>query len=157
MVSATRGSTATIGPATLSYQEGRSGFPFFAGGRPRTLTTRSIAVEILPLPRDGRPAVAQIERLRSEYPMDPEGPDADLLITWNRGIDALEHPELGTVGPFPHRRTGRHTSHGFAYFAGPGIEPCDLGDRNALDLTATILALLGREPPKRLAGRPIPI
>lgn len=48
--------TATIGPATLSYQEGRSGFPFFSGGRPRTLTTRPIEVEILPLPREGRPA-----------------------------------------------------------------------------------------------------
>jgi len=48
--------SATIGPATLSYQEGRSGFPFFSGGRPRTLTTRPIEVEILPLPREGRPA-----------------------------------------------------------------------------------------------------
>jgi hypothetical protein len=47
---------ATIGPATLSYQEGRSGFPFFSGGRPRTLTTRPIEVEIVPLPREGRPA-----------------------------------------------------------------------------------------------------
>jgi hypothetical protein len=48
--------TATIGPATLTYSEGRSGFPFFSGGRPRTLTTRPIEVEILPLPREGRPA-----------------------------------------------------------------------------------------------------
>jgi hypothetical protein len=48
--------TATIGPATLSYEEGRSGFPFFSGGRPRTLTTRPIEVEILPLPSEGRPA-----------------------------------------------------------------------------------------------------
>lgn len=47
--------TATIGPATLSYQEGRSGFPFFSGGRPRTLTTRPIEVEIASLPREGRP------------------------------------------------------------------------------------------------------
>lgn len=48
--------TATIGPATLIYEEGRSGFPFFAGGRPRTLTTQPIEVEILPLPNEGRPA-----------------------------------------------------------------------------------------------------
>ncbi len=52
----TKPGTATIGSATLSYREGRSGFPFFSGGRPRTLTTRPIEVEILPLPREGRPA-----------------------------------------------------------------------------------------------------
>jgi hypothetical protein len=108
-------------------------------------------------PRDGRPAVASVERLRSEHPMDPEGPDADLSILWQPGVDALEHPELGTIGPFPQRRTGRTAGHGFAYLSGPAIEPRDLGDRDARDLPPTILARLGHEPPEVLGGRPIPL
>jgi hypothetical protein len=76
--------------------------------------------------------------------MDPAGPDADLIITWNRAIDALEHPRYGVIGPFPFRRTGGHTDRGFAYLVGPGIAQRDLGRRDAMMLTPTIRALLGQ-------------
>lgn len=48
---------------------------------------------------------------------------------------------------------GQHTSNGFAFFAGPGIERADLGERSTLDVTPTILDLLGHEPPPHMAGR----
>jgi hypothetical protein len=74
--------TATIGQATLSYSEGRSGFPFFSGGRPRVLTTRPIEVEVLPLPREGRPA-------------DFEGAVGDFAVSAR--LDADNVPALSPV------------------------------------------------------------
>ncbi|MBM3307368.1 MAG: protein BatD, partial [Candidatus Eisenbacteria bacterium] len=48
---------ATVGPATLVYSEGGGGFGFFATpGRRRQLTTEPIAIEVVPLPQEGRPA-----------------------------------------------------------------------------------------------------
>jgi hypothetical protein len=48
---------ATIGPATLEYAEGGGGFGFFSTpGRTRQLVTEAIAVEVLPLPQEGKPA-----------------------------------------------------------------------------------------------------
>ena len=96
--------------------------------------------------RDGAPAMTNIERRRWNDPLNPHGPDADLVVTWNKAIDAIEHPQFGTIGPFPFRRTGGHTDRGFAYIAGPNIAPCDLGVREALHLTPTIARLLGQKP-----------
>jgi predicted AlkP superfamily phosphohydrolase/phosphomutase len=94
--------------------------------------------------RTGEPVLNGVERRRAADPMNPAGPDADLIITWNRAIDALEHPRHGVIGPFPFRRTGGHTDRGFAYLVGPGIAQRDLGLRDAMMLTPTIRALLGQ-------------
>jgi hypothetical protein len=105
--------------------------------------------------RTGRPAIGNIARLRAGDPYDPEGPDADLLATWSEPSDALEHPRLGMIGPFPFRRTGGHTAQGFAFVAGPSIEPGERGTRSALDLTPTIVSLLGHDPATGIEGRPM--
>jgi predicted AlkP superfamily phosphohydrolase/phosphomutase len=97
-------------------------------------------------PRTHEPVVAEVRRLRDDDPFLPGGPDADLEIVWSHATDSWEHPVAGTIGPFPYRRTGGHSRRGFALVAGPGIEPQDLGERQALDVTATIVALLGRDP-----------
>ena len=106
-------------------------------------------------PRTGRPVVARTWRPRAAAPLAPGGCDADLVIQWSHAFDALEHPRVGLIGPFPFRRTGGHTDRGFAFFSGPGIAPRDLGQWRAIDLPATLAALLGREPPPDLDGRPI--
>ena len=106
-------------------------------------------------PRTGRPAVADVLRVRADDPMDPHGPDGDLVVLWSGAIDAIEHPEAGLVGPFPFNRTGEHSSNGFAFFSGPGIQPADLGTRSAYDLTPTLVSLLGRTPAADLAGTSI--
>jgi hypothetical protein len=49
-------------------------------------------------------------------------------------------------------RTGEHSSNGFAYVAAPGLQPADLGERSALDVTPTILHLLGRPLPDDVSG-----
>lgn len=106
-------------------------------------------------PRTGEPVLAEAIRLR-EHP-DDEGPAADVVLMWAGVADAFEHPQLGTVGPFPYCRTGEHSPTGFSFIAGPGIQPADLGRRPADDLAPTILSLLGRTPDRELAGSPLPV
>ena len=105
--------------------------------------------------RTGAPVVDEITMLRAEDPMDPDGPDADIVVTWAGGADAFVHPDAGVIGPFPFRRTGGHTANGFAYVSGPGIQAGDLGERSALDLTPTLAGLLGGPPQDGFDGRPI--
>jgi predicted AlkP superfamily phosphohydrolase/phosphomutase len=93
--------------------------------------------------RTGRPVVKHIERRRKGDPLSLEGADADLVIGWNPEIDGIEHPRVGAIGPFPYRRTGGHTDHGFAWLSGPGIAAGDFGNQEALELTETIRGLLG--------------
>jgi predicted AlkP superfamily phosphohydrolase/phosphomutase len=100
-------------------------------------------------PRTGRPVVDDIVRLGDE------DPSADLLIVWKDCADALEHPEAGLIGPVLYGRTGSHSPRGFAFIAGRGIPPGDLGERPASDLSPTIVALLGHKPPAGMQGRPL--
>jgi predicted AlkP superfamily phosphohydrolase/phosphomutase len=93
--------------------------------------------------RTGRDVVSNIERRNAADPFAQNAADADLIITWNPQIEAIDHPRLGTIGPFPYRRTGGHTDHGFAWLSGPGIAAQDFGRCEALDLTSTIRCLLG--------------
>jgi predicted AlkP superfamily phosphohydrolase/phosphomutase len=106
-------------------------------------------------PRTGREAVADVTLLRADDPLAAGGPEADIQIVWAEAADAFDHPDVGTIGPFPYRRTGGHSPNGFLFLAGPGIERRDLGEHDSLDVTPTILGLLGREPAGDLEGRPI--
>jgi len=98
-------------------------------------------------PRTGRSVVDDIVRLGDE------DPSADLLIIWKDCADALEHPGAGLIGPVSYGRTGAHSTRGFAFIAGRGIPPGDLGERPVADLTPTIVALLGHESPAGIQGR----
>lgn len=103
-------------------------------------------------PRTGEPAMAEVLRVRAYDPMDPKGPDADLLVVWRSAYDAIEHPATGVLGPVPYMRTGAHTPNGFVLVSGPGIEPQDLGSRPAEDMTPTIVELLGQDRPEGMLG-----
>ena len=98
--------------------------------------------------RTGREVVADVRRLRCDDPMAEDGPDADLEIIFSGATDAWVHPDLGMLGPVPFRRTGSHSSRGFAMIAGPGVNASDLGTHSAFDVTPTVLSLLhGKVPP----------
>ncbi len=95
-------------------------------------------------PRTGELVVSEVER--SPSTSDPRALDssaADLVVVWNAGAAALEHPEYGLIGPLPYRRTGGHTGpFGFAFIDGDGVEPGDRGIASSFDVAATIAALL---------------
>jgi predicted AlkP superfamily phosphohydrolase/phosphomutase len=110
-------------------------------------------------PRTGESIVSELIRLRAGDPFDPDGPDADMLVVFQGGSDAIEHPDLGTIGPFPQERMSIHSSEGWALVAGPGLAPGELGRHPSRALTPTILELLGKtppatSPPSLLAGHP---
>jgi hypothetical protein len=106
-------------------------------------------------PITGALAVADVHRPLSD-PLNAGPTDADLLVTWNGFTLGLTHPELGTIGPFPPRRTGGHTSPwGACFISGPGIDPADLGTRSSFDVIPTIFDLLGSPAPWQLSGEPL--
>jgi predicted AlkP superfamily phosphohydrolase/phosphomutase len=105
-------------------------------------------------PRTGRSAVEHVYRMR-EHPLEPNGPDGDLVVVWSDPADAIVHPDVGMVGPLPFQRTGEHSANGFAFVSGPGVEPADIGSRSAFDVPPTILALLGKPADPAMSGTPI--
>ena len=108
-------------------------------------------------PRTGDPVVEEIQWLDARDALDPERRRyADAIIPWTHPTDAFEHPDVGTIGPFPFNRTGVHHGEGFLWASGPGIVACDLEDQTALNLPPTILRLLDRQTSLPLAGQPIP-
>ena len=103
-------------------------------------------------PRTGETILGEVHRPRAGEPMAADGADCDLLLVWNRAVDAIHHPKVGIVGPVPQVRTGAHNAKGWAMFSGPGITPGQLEERPAVDLPPTILELLGHEPPADMHG-----
>lgn len=106
-------------------------------------------------PRTGEPLVDEVVRLRADDPLAPDGPGADLVVTWRLPADALMHPDAGIVGPFAFPRSGSHTEDGFLLVTGSSIPRVRLEEHPALDVPATLLALLGWPLPGDLGGSPV--
>lgn len=51
--------------------------------------------------RTGEPVLEEVRRARRDDVMAPDGPPADLELVFGEVTDALTHPDVGTVGPFP--------------------------------------------------------
>jgi hypothetical protein len=92
--------------------------------------------------RTGRPVVAEVARPRASAPCAPGGPPADLVVRFAEVVDAVTHPEVGTVGPFPFLRTGEHGTAGFALVAGPAEPDWPDGPFTAQELGPRLLRLL---------------
>lgn len=109
-------------------------------------------------PRTGETLVKKVVQTRqSADDRDPKLPDADLVVIWkDQPADVIEHPELGRMGPVPYRRTGSHRARGFLSVFGPGIEPgSSLPDSHSVDLTPTLLELMGARIPEYMDGKPL--
>ncbi|MGZ4794401.1 MAG: hypothetical protein ACXVJ7_09115 [Acidimicrobiia bacterium] len=109
-------------------------------------------------PRTGHPVTDGIEWFEACTALTPEHRVyADGIVHWTEPIDAFDHPELGTVGPFPLHRTGTHDDVGFVWAAGPGIVAGPREDRPVVDLVPTILRRLDPVATAPPSGELIPI
>ncbi|MEM9624559.1 MAG: nucleotide pyrophosphatase, partial [Pseudomonadota bacterium] len=109
-------------------------------------------------PRTGEPVVKDVVRTRDMGSnRDPNLPPADLVVVWNDvPADVIDHKELGRIGPVPYRRAGSHRGRGFWALQGQGIEEgTEFPLAHAVDLTATIMQLLGAGVPAYMDGKPI--
>ncbi len=105
--------------------------------------------------RTGQPVFVKISRMRSADPFAADGPAADIIAQCGGSVDVIDHPTVGRLGPFPYFRTGSHSVRGFAWVAGEGVRPGEVGDFPALDLPPTLLELLEARPPHALDGEVI--
>ena len=94
----------------------------------------------------GLPMVRDIIRTRkTAFDQPTSAPPADLIVLWQEETptDAIAHPRVGDIGPWPYFRTGGHCSRGFWMASGPGFEPGSrLPDLHACELTALFRQLL---------------
>jgi predicted AlkP superfamily phosphohydrolase/phosphomutase len=119
----------------------------------------SVSLSRLACARSGRPIVDKVIPIRTD-PFDdrPHSNPADLFVLWRDDVatDVVGNPEIGRIGPIPYFRTGGHASAGFACLKGPGIPAGSrLPDHaQVVDLTATVLALMGETIPLYMEGKP---
>jgi predicted AlkP superfamily phosphohydrolase/phosphomutase len=109
-------------------------------------------------PRNGKPVVKEVVRTRtSAQERDPKLPEADLVVIWaEEPADVIEHPRLGRIGPVPYRRSGSHRARGFWIARGPGIDAGTVFQPgHAVDLPATLLALMHAPLPPYMDGKPL--
>lgn len=86
-------------------------------------------------------------------PMAVPDSTGDIEILWAGEPLVFRHPELGTIGPAPIRRTGGHTGGlGRFYLKANGVLPGHHGKADALDVSPTMDAWLGLPPNPELTG-----
>jgi len=86
-------------------------------------------------------------------PMAVPDSTGDIEILWAGEPLGFRHPELGTIGPAPIRRTGGHTGGlGRFYLKADGVPPGHHGKADALDVSPTIDAWLGLPVNPELTG-----
>lgn len=100
----------------------------------------------------GKKAVAEIQCPKQD-PFSVDESEADLYVIWESEVLGLSHPQLGSIGPIPYRRTGGHTGGlGFLFVAGDGVSPGDRGRASSFDAVPTILDLLGESQVRSVSG-----
>jgi predicted AlkP superfamily phosphohydrolase/phosphomutase len=110
-------------------------------------------------PRTGEPVVADVERCAgSADPCTLGSSASDLVVVWNAGAVALDHPVHGVVGPLPYRRTGGHTGpFGFAFVDSPDVAPGDLGVASSFDVAPTLVELVAARAVAGISGSALPL
>ncbi len=104
--------------------------------------------------KNGRPGIARVERVRETATGNPEGPDADLIVIWEKHpIEQLESSTYGKVGPLPALRAGVHNELAFAFATGPQARDRGLRENGHIyDIAPTIWELLGKDQPDHYEG-----
>lgn len=123
-----------------------------------------LSAELLALrqPGSGEAIVASLARPAELYGPDHHPDLPDLLVEFRRDLGPLVAcvgPRVGAVEAGFRRpdypRTGDHTAASRPWVATPGGTAQDVGERDALDLAPTLLALLDLPPGPAMEGEPI--
>jgi predicted AlkP superfamily phosphohydrolase/phosphomutase len=86
-------------------------------------------------------------------PMDVGRSEADIYVVWRSAPLGLRHPQFGSIGPIPYRRTGGHTGRaGFLLIEGPDIPSGHRGPASSFDVVPTVIDLLGEKPRSHISG-----
>ncbi len=100
----------------------------------------------------GESVISVIHRPKRN-PMDVGPTEADLYVVWKSAPLGFCHPQFGSIGPIPYRRTGGHTGgHGCLFVEGLGVAPGDRGLTSSFDVVPTILDLLREKPGSHISG-----
>ncbi len=103
----------------------------------------------------GEKIVDHIRPCERAAPLDVDPSDCDLNVRWSRAALGLVHPDLGTIGPVPYRRTGGHRGHGIAWIDAEATMPGDYGITSSFDIVPTVLNMLGERSTGSVSGRAI--
>ena len=112
-------------------------------------------------PRTGKAAVADVVFLHDVYTGRCVDALPDVAVLWanDAPVESLQCCKAGLVSDglkFLEMTHSCHTGTGLAVAAGPSVRKGDAGGPHSLqDLTATLYALLGEEPPPHLEGVPL--
>jgi len=102
----------------------------------------------------GESIIEDIYFTSRDDPMAVPDSTGDIEILWAGEPLGFFHPELGTVGPAPIRRTGGHTGGlGRFYLKAEGVRPSHHGKADALDVSPTLDAWLGLSINPELTGK----
>lgn len=118
-------------------------------------TCRKIRRLLLELsdPLTGGKAVRDVVCKPLAEAMQANRSECDIMVFWQPGVYALQHPEFGTIGPLPPRRTGGHTGgHGLAWVRSHRIAAGDYAVQSAWNVVPTVLDLLGVARPAAMSG-----
>lgn len=114
--------------------------------------------------RTGEPMVSEVIRVRDDpFDKDRKKPPADLIVVWREQEppDVVDSSLVGRIGPVPYFRSGSHQIQGtpvenLVFLNGPGIPAGQqLAPGLPEDIPATILALMGLDPPAHFDGVPL--
>lgn len=79
--------------------------------------------------------------------------ESDILVFWHETILAIDHPQLGKIGPLPLRRTGGHTGgHGVAFVVDEKIQSGNYTVQSSFNVVPTVFELLGLPKPENISG-----
>jgi predicted AlkP superfamily phosphohydrolase/phosphomutase len=102
---------------------------------------------------DGGSIIKHIDTTVCKNPLELDPSDADLIIEWDGINQVIHHPETGTIGPVPYRRTGGHfEKSGITYIYNTNLSNGYHGLRSAYDIIPTIITLMGESIPPGLSG-----
>ncbi|MEM7224048.1 MAG: alkaline phosphatase family protein [Pseudomonadota bacterium] len=112
-------------------------------------------------PELGEPIVDRVLTAQEAFGADRHPDVPDLMVVFRTDLGQLEACRSDRVGLIrrplfsPHKpRTGDHTTESRLWIAGPGV-PAQSGRARAVDLSPTVLRLLGVTPPEGIDGRAI--